>query len=152
MRTSRIASTRAMPCQTSTSTCRSFATISSRLCHFVAILILRFPKHNGGPLHWGRINQVTADLLADDVLQAIAGDGLMVGDGGEYRNVELAQVEELITHSLRRFRGLEVNPPPSMSYATSPWQRPLCRILCGATIETPTATPASACTARRDRA
>ncbi|MCU9850563.1 hypothetical protein OEZ60_21545, partial [Defluviimonas sp. WL0024] len=47
----------AMPCPTSTSTCRNFMTISSGLCRFVAMSILRSPKHNGGPLHWGRITE-----------------------------------------------------------------------------------------------
>ncbi|WP_373051376.1 hypothetical protein, partial [Thalassovita aquimarina] len=47
---------RVAPCPTSTSTCRSFVTISSGLCRFLAILVLHFLKHNGGPFQWGKTN------------------------------------------------------------------------------------------------
>lgn len=42
MRTSRIASSRAMPWPTSASTCRSFLTVSSGACHFILGPILGF--------------------------------------------------------------------------------------------------------------
>src|SRR6476659_2960842 len=54
----RIASTRFWPCETRTSTCRSFATISSGLYRFLAITVLLNVKDipQVGPLQWGRIN------------------------------------------------------------------------------------------------
>src|SRR5215831_11554106 len=44
------------PCETRTSTCRSFATISSGLYRFLAITVLLDVKHipQVGPLQWGR--------------------------------------------------------------------------------------------------
>ena len=45
-------------CSWQPKTCRNLVTISSGLCRLFAALILRFPKHNGGPFHWGRINPV----------------------------------------------------------------------------------------------
>src|SRR5215813_6317903 len=46
------------PCETRTSTCRSFATISSGLYRFLAITVLLDVKDipQVGPLQWGRIN------------------------------------------------------------------------------------------------
>src|SRR5262245_18163931 len=45
------------PCETRTSTCRSFATISSGLYRFLAIAVLLDVKDipQVGPLQWGRI-------------------------------------------------------------------------------------------------
>src|SRR5260370_40532348 len=45
------------PCETRTSTCRSFATISSGLYRFLAITVLLDVKDipQVGPLQWGRI-------------------------------------------------------------------------------------------------
>src|SRR6516165_768619 len=47
----------ACPCETRTSTCRSFATISSGLYRFLAIAVLLDVKDipQVGPLQWGRI-------------------------------------------------------------------------------------------------
>src|SRR5215471_18133553 len=47
------------PCETRTSTCRSFATISSGLYRFLAIAVLLDVKDipQVGPLQWGWINQ-----------------------------------------------------------------------------------------------
>src|SRR5215813_9849833 len=47
------------PCETRTSTCRSFATISSGLYRFLAITVLLDVKDipQVGPLQWGRINE-----------------------------------------------------------------------------------------------
>src|SRR5262249_1930117 len=55
---SRIASTMFWPCETRTSTCRSFATISSGLYRFLAIAVLLDVKDipQVGPLQWGWIN------------------------------------------------------------------------------------------------
>src|SRR5258707_962065 len=46
------------PCETRTSTCRNFATISSGLYRFLAITVLLDVKDipQVGPLQWGRIN------------------------------------------------------------------------------------------------
>ncbi|WP_243613639.1 OST-HTH/LOTUS domain-containing protein, partial [Shimia aestuarii] len=38
-----------------TSTCLNFVTISSGFGRLLAMCFLRFPKHSGGPLQWGRI-------------------------------------------------------------------------------------------------
>src|SRR5262249_41559363 len=56
----RIASTMFWPCEASTSTCRSFATISSGLYRFLAITVLLDVKDipQVGPLQWGRINSM----------------------------------------------------------------------------------------------
>src|SRR5215472_16334957 len=53
----RIASTMFWPCETRTSTCRSFATISSGLYRLLAITVLLDVKDipQVGPLQWGRI-------------------------------------------------------------------------------------------------
>src|SRR5262249_47332030 len=53
----RIASAMGCPCETRTSTCRSFATISSGLYRFLAITVLLDVKDipQVGPLQWGRI-------------------------------------------------------------------------------------------------
>src|SRR3954452_9541507 len=58
----RTASATLCPCDTSTSTWRSFATISSGLCLYLGIVVLLGSKAipQGGPLHRGRI---TFDLL-----------------------------------------------------------------------------------------
>src|SRR5262245_49171796 len=50
------------PCETRTSTCRSFATISSGLYRFLAITVLLDVKDipQVGPLQWGRIRVVLA--------------------------------------------------------------------------------------------
>jgi len=47
-----------LACETRTSTCRSFATISSGLYRFLAIIVLLDVKDipQVGPLQWGRIN------------------------------------------------------------------------------------------------
>jgi hypothetical protein len=54
----RIASTMFWPCETRTSTCRSFATISSGLYRFLAIAVLLDVKDipQVGPLQWGWIS------------------------------------------------------------------------------------------------
>src|SRR5262245_952055 len=63
------------PCEASTSTCRSFATISSGLYRFLAITVLLDVKDipQVGPLQWGRITIPTAGpgLLAGSA----SGDG-----------------------------------------------------------------------------
>src|SRR5262245_49633377 len=48
------------PCETRTSTCRSFATISSGLYRFLAIAVLLDVKDipQVGPLQWGRIKPI----------------------------------------------------------------------------------------------
>ena len=58
----RIASTIFWPCETKTSTCRSFATISSGLYRFLAITVLLDVKDipQVGPLQWGRITSTLA--------------------------------------------------------------------------------------------
>ena len=54
MQTCLIASIRAMPCPTSTSTCRNFVTISSGVCRLFAISDPPLPNYNGGPTQWGK--------------------------------------------------------------------------------------------------
>src|SRR5262249_52368697 len=58
----RIASTMFWPCETRTSTCRSFATISSGLYRFLAIAVLLDVKDipQVGPLQWGWITAGSA--------------------------------------------------------------------------------------------
>src|SRR5215510_2965835 len=58
----RIASTMFWPCETRTSTCRSFATISSGLYRFLAIAVLLDVKDipQVGPLQWGWITSTTS--------------------------------------------------------------------------------------------
>src|SRR5262249_10716235 len=48
-----MASSMFWPCETRTSTCRSFATISSGLYRFLAIAVLLDVKAQVGPLHGG---------------------------------------------------------------------------------------------------
>src|SRR5450631_2591792 len=56
----RIASTTVWPCAVSTSTCRSFETISSAVCLFLPIAISSSVKniHQGGPLQRGQIDKM----------------------------------------------------------------------------------------------
>src|SRR5215831_11410451 len=60
----RIASAMGCPCETRTSTCRSFATISSGLYRFLAITVLLDVKDipQVGPLQWGRIMSIKRNL------------------------------------------------------------------------------------------
>src|SRR5262252_8971120 len=53
------------PCETRTSTCRSFATISSGLYRFLAIAVLLDVKDipQVGPLQRGRINDIYSGLM-----------------------------------------------------------------------------------------
>src|SRR5262249_23927552 len=69
------------PCETRTSTCRSFATISSGLYRFLAIAVLLDVKDipQVGPLQWGRI---IGELLGDfdqALLDAIAAIAAVAG-------------------------------------------------------------------------
>src|SRR5262249_46112899 len=59
-----MASTMFWPCETSTSTCRSFATISSGLYRFLAIAVLLDVKDipQLGPPQWGWITTVSLSL------------------------------------------------------------------------------------------
>src|SRR5262249_22078191 len=52
------------PCEASTSTCRSFATISSGLYRLLAITVLLDVKDipQVGPLQWGRIRTTANDV------------------------------------------------------------------------------------------
>lgn len=56
-------------------------------------------------------DQVAADLFAEDALQPIAGDGLVIGDGGQHRNVEFAQVEQLISDIRRNADRRRIDGP-----------------------------------------
>src|SRR5215813_7623166 len=69
----RIASAMFWPCETRTSTCRNFATISSGLYRFLVITVLLDVKDipQVGPLQWGRIKEV--DLR--EVYRHIWSDG-----------------------------------------------------------------------------
>src|SRR6056297_4266807 len=46
-------------------------------------------------------DQVAADVLAENILQAIARDRLLVGNGSQHCDVELAQVQQLISNVCR---------------------------------------------------
>src|SRR5262245_46913636 len=61
-----MASTTFWPCETRTSTCRSFATISSDLYRFLAITVLLDVKDipQVGPLQWGWISHAGEDRAA----------------------------------------------------------------------------------------
>ena len=70
----RIASTTAWPCDVSTSTCRSFATISSAVCLFLPISVSSSVKnrHQGGPLQRGQIivnpqKPLTSKIILSDL-------------------------------------------------------------------------------------
>src|SRR6516164_3526251 len=56
------------PCETRTSTCRSFATISSGLYRFLAIAVLLDVKGipQVGPLQWGWIRRLSTYRLPED--------------------------------------------------------------------------------------
>jgi PAS domain S-box-containing protein len=75
----RIASTMFWPCETRTSTCRNFATISSGLYRFLAITVLLDVKDipQVGPLQWGRIKVavVARHLVPDTQSSTSAGRG-----------------------------------------------------------------------------
>jgi hypothetical protein len=43
-------------------------------------------------------DQIAADLLAEDVLQPVPGDRLVVGDGSEHRDIIFVQVQKLFAH------------------------------------------------------
>src|SRR5215831_14186776 len=64
----RIASAMFWPCETRTSTCRNFATISSGLYRFLVITVLLDVKDipQVGPLQWGRIT-MGEDLKSDEL-------------------------------------------------------------------------------------
>src|SRR5262245_7605006 len=61
------------PCETRTSTCRSFATISSGLYRFLAIAVLLDVKDipQVGPLQWGRISQLNP-IQSNGVIKMVA--------------------------------------------------------------------------------
>src|SRR5215471_16917033 len=64
------------PCETRTSTCRSFATISSGLYRFLAITVLLDVKDipQVGPLQWGRIS--VFDILGQQLPEFLDQRGL----------------------------------------------------------------------------
>src|SRR5262249_17211809 len=70
----RMASTMFWPCETRTSTCRSFATISSGLYRFLAIAVILDVKDipQVGPLQWGWITH-SQMLLIHHEGRAICG-------------------------------------------------------------------------------
>src|SRR5215472_16505970 len=76
------------PCETRTSTCRSFATISSGLYRFLAIAVLLDVKDipQVGPLQWGWIMAFTAYILLGDTLLGGAPCVVAIGMGHELRN------------------------------------------------------------------
>jgi hypothetical protein len=37
-------------------------------------------------------NQITTDLFAEYILEPVTGDRLVIGDGGEHRDIELTEV------------------------------------------------------------
>src|SRR5262245_11290168 len=62
------------PCETRTSTCRSFATISSGLYRFLAITVLLDVQDipQVGPLQWGRITAAPQRQLAPRAARRIS--------------------------------------------------------------------------------
>src|SRR5262249_52495665 len=81
------------PCETRTSTCRSFATISSGLYRFLAITVLLDVKDipQVGPLQWGRITRASdTETLQSQVNKAAQKrrslSGLEVFHGRRFRN------------------------------------------------------------------
>ncbi len=62
-----------LTCPTSTSTSRSFVTVSSGLCHLVAISDPQFPVIKQGPIQWGKIksraNTITFPAASSDMSQ-----------------------------------------------------------------------------------
>src|SRR5260221_5169284 len=63
------------PCETRTSTCRNFATISSGLYRFLAITVLLDVKDipQVGPLQWGRISEVPTEKFAAKLVPRFPG-------------------------------------------------------------------------------
>src|SRR5262245_13617708 len=72
------------PCETRTSTCRNFATISSGLYRFLVITVLLDVKDipQVGPLQWGRINARACSALdrSGFLLTVIDTDGARAGE------------------------------------------------------------------------
>jgi hypothetical protein len=95
----RIASTVFWPCETRTSTCRNFATISSGLYRFLAITVLLDVKDipQVGPLRWGRIK---THRWSKDFLEA--GKKRLGGDTA--RAATSDEVKEIKRHSIAQRR------------------------------------------------
>ena len=47
-------------------------------------------------------DEITADVFAKDILQPVAGDGLVIGNRGQHRDVELIQAQQLVSNICRR--------------------------------------------------
>src|SRR6516165_7798832 len=70
------------PCETRTSTCRSFATISSGLYRFLAIAVLLDVKDipQVGPLQWGWIMSTSAVYALQWLLRFFCAEAPRIGD------------------------------------------------------------------------
>src|SRR5215469_18619121 len=82
-------------CETRTSTCRSFATISSGLYRFLAIAVLLDVKDipQVGPLQWGRINGLRCFMieLRETEVDALIRKGLLAAENRhDYDSVQSA--------------------------------------------------------------
>src|SRR5215831_10526388 len=84
------------PCETRTSTCRNFATISSGLYRFLVITVLLDVKDipQVGPLQWGRITiaqLITHDIIfadgVDDLTDAVGAIGVVLEKNFENQRV-----------------------------------------------------------------
>jgi acyl carrier protein len=106
----RIASTMFWPCETRTSTCRSFATISSGLYRFLAIAVLLDVKDipQVGPLQWGWISRSSARCK----------QGLPFNLPPTMQRVRLGHCIDVAT------RGRSAHPSPADARRRRPTQRP----------------------------
>src|SRR5690606_38349162 len=104
----RIASATVRPCAVSTSTCRSFATVSSAVCLFLLILSSSFGSkaiHQGGPLFRGQ----TSAGLPPYVIHGLCNfPGLMslLGEGVRRQAAERRMWSGLIVISPPAFDSL----------------------------------------------
>src|ERR1700758_5623089 len=91
-----IASTVFWPCETRTSTCRSFATISSGLYRFLAIAVLLDVKDipQVGPLQWGWITSTSA--IKHQIRKLIFEDSVEKAEAGARAEAIRGQLREEI--------------------------------------------------------
>src|SRR5215471_4890091 len=124
------------PCETRTSTCRSFATISSGLYRFLAIAVLLDVKDipQVGPLQWGWINSMDArDLknwrkrLSYNQFDAAKQLGVRRASiqNWEQELWPIPRVVELATHQImRRWKRRREFGPVLLIYTEEPiWQQ-----------------------------
>src|SRR5215469_13968509 len=107
------------PCETRTSTCRSFATISSGLYRFLAIAVLLDVKDipQVGPLQWGWISlKPDSSARADD---QDCRHGVMLHGRTRlaHRHVRCAWLHRKTGRGFKRILGISIAPKSDRSHA-----------------------------------